>query len=568
MKDGALRCSMHTIFKNFANTFVTFSVIYREGGEIMRKTWIHLIVLFPVLFAACSKQSTTSSLNVTIDPRIELLAAVQSLSDYGEKFSLLTSLDYEYKKDLMQTFQPYAEHEAVKLFQEMSHSGFTFDAPPTVMLHLDSFPELAVEQPFTDYLIGRAGGEKKLMRFIEHLRDFAEQTHFMAFFQKHEEFYQKTLQSVNENFQDIDFIGVLEGYYGQKQHSYNIILAPMFSGNYGPRISRGDGTYDIFNIVSPRQIKDDILYFGSKANFEHLAWHEFSHSFVNPLGEIYRKELLKYASLFKPIQSKMSASAYGNWITTVNEHVVRAVTTRLNYLQKGNKEGDRVLLGEKTYGFAYIEALCKKLEFYEEKRNKYPTFSSFYPELIKTFKELSEMHLGRDFYLIPFNGTINAVTINKDDVILVVPTNEKDKTAQDKIHEYVKMIKGRFYKENPLLTDTDALNRDLSKHAVVMYGTTEGNLLLAKYIKGMPFKIESDKVVANKVYEGENLKFITAWPNPHNTKRGFLIYTAQKAEDIPEINSVFHGPTDYVIAQKSKILHSSDYKKDNAAWIF
>lgn len=534
----------------------------------MRKTLCLFLLLFQVLFAACSTQPTTSSLNITIDPRIELLAAVQSLSDYGEKFSLLTSLDFDYKKDLQQTFKPYADHEAVKLFQEMSHGEFSFDAPPTVMLHLGSPPELAVKLPFTDYLTRRAGGTEKLLRFIEHLRDFAKKSDFMAFFQKHEGFYQKTLESVNTNFQDIDFIGVLEGYYGQKQHSYNIILTPMFNGNYGPRISRKDGTFDIFNIVSPRQIKDGILYFGSKANFEHLAWHEFSHSFVNPLGEQHRKELERYASLMEPIRGKMTASAYGNWITTVNEHVVRAVTTRLNYLHKGKEDGDRVLLGEKTYGFAYVEALCKKLEYYEENRKKYSTFTSFYPKLVETFKELSERNLGSDFYRIPFDGTINAVSVNRDDVLLVVPTNEKDKAVQEKIHEYARMIKDRFYNDNPLITDAEALNRDLSKHAVVMYGTAEGNLLLAKYIKELPVSVEQNEIVADKVYEGENLRFITAWPNPHNAKRGFLIYTAQKAEDIPGINSVFHGPTDYVIAEQLKILHSGDYEKSEKIWKF
>jgi hypothetical protein len=237
-------------------------------------------------------------------------------------------------------------------------------------------------------------------------------------------------------------------------------------------------------------------------------------------------------------------------------------------LHKGKEDGDRVLVGEKTHGFAYVEALCKKLEIYEENRKKYPSFSSFYPQLVETFKELSERDLEPDFYLIPFNGTINAVSANKDDVILVVPTNEKDKVAQEKIHEYVGMIKDRFYQNNPLITDAEALNRDLSKHAVIMYGTTEGNLLLAKYIKGLPFSIEHDKVVADKVYQGENLRFITAWPNPHNAKRGFLIYTAQKAEDIPEMNSIFHGPTDYIVAEKLTILHSGDYKKDNKRWIF
>jgi hypothetical protein len=130
------------------------------------------------------------------------------------------------------------------------------------------------------------------------------------------------------------------------------------------------------------------------------------------------------------------------------------------------------------------------------------------------------------------------------------------------------MIKDRFYQNNPLITDKEALDWDLSKYAVIMYGTPEGNLLLAKYIGGLPVTIEKEKILADKVYEGENLRFITAWPNPHNSKRGFLIYSAQRAEDIPGINSVFHGPTDYVIAQELEVLHSGDYKKNEDAWKF
>ncbi len=534
----------------------------------MRKTSIHFLVFLLALLASCSSHSSSSKLNISIDPRMELLAAVQWLSDYKETYSLLTSLDFDYKKEMLQTFEPYAEHDAVKLFQEMSHEGFTFDAPPTVMLHLSPPPELAVDHPLTEYLISRAGGREKLLLFIEQLRDFAEITNFMSFFQSHREFFKETIESVKSNFEDIDFVGILEDYYGQKQHSYNIILAPTFKGNYGPRLDRKDGTLDMFNIVSPSQIKDGILYFGSKDDFEHLAWHEFSHSFVNPLGEQHKKDLTEYASLFEPIRSKMTASAYGNWLTVVNEHVVRAVTTRFNYIHKGKEEGDRSLQAEKTYGFAYIEALCKALENYEKRRDEFPTFTSFYPQLVETFKRLSENNLGSEFYHIPFTGTINAVSGNKDDVILVLPTNEKDKAAQKKIQEYVAMIKDRFYRNNPLITDKEALHRDLSKHAVVMYGTKEGNLLLAEFIKEMPVSIERDKILADRAYEGENLRFITAWPNPYNPDRGLLIYSAQQAMDIPGINSVFHGPTDYVIAQERKVLHSGDYKKDKEGWKF
>jgi hypothetical protein len=77
----------------------------------------------------------------------------------------------------------------------------------------------------------------------------------------------------------------------------------------------------------------------------------------------------------------------------------------------------------------------------------------------------------------------------------------------------------------------------------------------------IPVKIETDKIIADSVYLGNDLRYITAWPNPQNHKVGVIIYTAQRAEDIVEINSVFHGPTDFVVAQGKNVIKSANYKR-------
>jgi hypothetical protein len=190
----------------------------------------------------------------------------------------------------------------------------------------------------------------------------------------------------------------------------------------------------------------------------------------------------------------------------------------------------------------------------------------FYPELIEVFRELSEKDLGPDFYAIPFKGTINAAAADRNSAILVVPTNEKDKQIQEEIHTFVRNIQKRFYKDRPILTDKEALQKDLSENTVIAYGTPKGNLFIAEHIAGMPIKVESDRIVADKVYKGTNLRFISAWPNPRNTKKGMVFYTAQRPQDVLNINSVFHGPTDYVIARDRELLSSANYDKKNGKW--
>ena len=529
-----------------------------------------LIVAYAGLFlstSVCTSKELPPDLRIFVDPRIELLAVVQSLGDYGERLGLINTMASSYKKDVEDHFAPFKDHPAIGLFSEMSKVGFSYDAPPATMIHLSNPPELKKTRPISKETIRRAGGEEKLDAFLVQLRDFAVLSNFMEFFSGHQDEFQELAETAMAHFGGINPVKSLEEYYGVKQKSYNIVLAPLFRGNYGPRLEHEDGRFDVFNIVSPIRLYDGTPHFGAADYFEFLAWHEFSHSFINPLTEKNRDEVMKYSSLYAPIAEKMTSQAYGNWITTVNEHIVRAVTTRLNAHSKGAEYGERVLEAERSRGFFYVPDLCAKLEEYEANRKKYPVLADFYPLLIDVFRQLEEKELGPEFYLLPFTGTINAVTANKTNVLLVIPTAEKDQESQTKIREYVAEIMGMFYKESSLVTDVIALDRDLSTYSVVAYGTVEGNLLIKKLIADIPVRMEPDKITIGEVFEGENLRFITAWPNPYNPVRGILIYTALDAADIPGINSVFHGPTDYVVASGNDVLKAEDYKKSDGRWV-
>ncbi len=507
-------------------------------------------------------------INVIVDSRLELLAVVQLLSGYGERYNLITQYDFPYKREVIKYFSTYKNQRAVRMFTEMSQADFTYDAPPAAMLYLSELPGLNIHLPFTNYLKTRAGGEKQLKEFVDTLRDFAEQSRFVAFFRSQRDFYQRIVDNAHTAIQDADYVGPLENYYGIKQHSYNIILVPLFVGGFGHRLDRADGTCDIYNICGPISIENELPVFGTADSFRDLAWHEFGHSFVNPGMEKFRNEIAKYSSLFDPIADRMKQQAYGTWETCVNEHLVRAVSTRLIFRYMGKEAAEQALQYNKTKGFFYVEALCKRLEQYENQRDKYRTFTDFFPELIRVFKELSEKNLGNEFYSISFTGTINAVYLDGKSAVLIVPTNESNKAVQDKIHGFVKAIRDKFFKDSTILTDQEALKKNLSGNTIVVYGTPTGNLWLAKYFSQLPVRVSPDRIIAEGIYIGRSLRFISAWPNPQNPRKGMVIYTAQQAEDVIEINAVFHGPTDYVVAKGREVLKAADYNKQNKPWTF
>ncbi|MCJ7459755.1 MAG: DUF4932 domain-containing protein [candidate division Zixibacteria bacterium] len=562
--------------------------------KYLQLQWVALFLL--VLTTSCGEKKqieSARSLNITVDPRIELLAVVQFLSGYGERTGLITRYDFPYKADVSEYFSACKNHPAVKLFEEMSVSGFSFDAPPDAMLHLSDPPELTLQVPYTRNLKRRAGGQERLEKFIQELRDFAQKTNFTSFFEAHKGTYSKLVSDTYGKMQGVDFIATLENYYGMKQLRYNIILAPLFHpGGFGPRIDREGGSnpifnfikslqylifnqwsgksYEIYNICGPTGVENGIPSFGTQEGFRQLAWHEFGHSFVNPLSESLKNriKISEYSSLFMPIREKMEKEGYSNWETCVNEHIVRAITARLTFIHFGKQAGEDELRDQKSRGFVYIDPLCKKLEEYEIRRDKYPAFADFFQELLKVFEEITKKGADKEFYSFDFVGPINAVISDKESIVLILPTQESDKAVQDEIHKYVMKIYERFFKGCLVLTDAEALSRDLSKNSLIIYGTARGNLWLAQHLNEFPLRIEPDKIVTDSVYYGTDLRFITAWPNPQNPQKGMVIYTAQKAEDIVGINGVFHGGTDYVIAKGTEILKQGNYKKDKGLWLF
>ncbi len=513
---------------------------------------------------------TIGKLEICVDPRIELLTALQQQADY----QILTRLDFTYKDEMKEYFSQYRNHTAIKSFDQLSKSGFNYNAPPAVMLYVSNPPDLRIMRKFDEELVNRATNQKQLNSFIDDMRSYSKDTNFQKFYQQHTPLYKTMVNQVYQDIKDMDLIATLDSYYGMEASSYHLVLSPMLhSGGYGPSLKTKKGL-DIYGIIGPDQIvegKDGTsLPAYSVGGIQSIIWHEFSHSFVNPTTRKSLKEINQYDKLFTPIEGRMSAQAYTNWETCVNEHIIRAITARMIYLTSGKEAGDQAIAYEKTNSFFYVPALCESLEYYEGHRDSYPTFESYYPELVKVFKKLAEQKLSDEFYINDFVGPINAAFQYTDTlgVVIITPTKEADKKTQDKIHDYAVIIRNLFFKNAKLLTDAEALKQELGDSLIITYGTVDGNLWLKHYKDTFPFHIEKDRIVADQSYEGTDLQFISVLPNPQNTKRPLLIYTAQKAESMLDINSISHGPTDYVIAKDNEEIKSGSYIKNNGTWGF
>jgi hypothetical protein len=322
-----------------------------------------------------------NSLRLAVDPREELLSIIMLLSDYDPRLEQMTKFNFAYSREIRTAFDKYRNHAAVKIFNKLWRINFAYDAPPTAVLYVTYDFRLRQDTPITNYLKTRAGSEKALLKFLEALRRFSDDSQFAGFFNSHREYYRTILREAGSRTEGKDYIHELEAYFGAHNASYTIILVSLFRrGGYGPRVDRPDGS-EIYAIIGARGMNDFNPTFGTRSDFLHIMRHEFGHSFVNPVTEQKKELVRRYEHLYTPVKDKMQSLSYGEWPICLNEHLVRAVTIRLAYLD--NKEtGKQALDEEERKGFIYIDCLTDRLIEYENNRDRYPTFESFYPKLL------------------------------------------------------------------------------------------------------------------------------------------------------------------------------------------
>lgn len=261
---------------------------------------------------------------VTILPQMELLTAVQIQTTWMDKMGPQDGYGNDYFQAVKKFMQEYKGHEAVKVCQTLLNSGFSYDAPPTFILHLGPLPDLGLVHEYSDYLVQRAGGREKLEEFRLALKSLAQESNFLEFLSRWQPQMENWIAKAGDKVNLEQVVGWWEEFAGfSAAGEYHIILCPAaFGGSYGPRVyDEAKSQWVAYNVTCAYPGKGTPNFADT---LEWLSIHEIGHSFINPSLEPFGAELESIYPLYSKVRSKMKKQAYGNVATFLNEQVLRA----------------------------------------------------------------------------------------------------------------------------------------------------------------------------------------------------------------------------------------------------
>ena len=357
-------------------------------GRKMRfgKAIIILLVILIFLYPSYSVSSEHSQFEIKIDPRIELLAVIQSLTSWPE-MGLFTTLNFTYYEDVKSYFAPYKNHAAVKWFNDNLMRGWIYNAPPMAMLFLSSPPEMKTIIPFSDYLLKRGGGEENLNKMVDLMNRFAKDSRFMRFWNEHQHFYKEFIEKIERLIPFDEYAQLMMDFYGEEKAHFVFIPVPLFhSGGYGVQIEYEGGKIPYF-FGGPHKLEDGFPVYDA-AELRILVFHEFGHSFVNPVVYEHASQLNRYEDFYQYMKKEMSRQGYGSWLSVCHEHLVRTGDSFLLERAGFPEERKKNFQADLDSGFVLLPFLREKMELYVNNRDKYPSFRSFFPEIIKVFQEI------------------------------------------------------------------------------------------------------------------------------------------------------------------------------------
>jgi hypothetical protein len=288
-------------------------------------------------------------IQLTTDPRIELLAIVQLLANGS---SDLAAADRRYEKDVKSYFETEADHSAVQLFRKLSKDNADFPTNTAgLLLGYSAPPDLAPGDGSPD-----AAADKDTAEFIDALRDFARSSEFMRFFDGHRPFYASVIRRSQQ--QAATTRGYWEAYTGLPLPDRKLILSSLAEPN------------GLGGCADGARVPGAVLSLGAFAQ-------------TNGAQALLSTEGAQVGLDKQPTGKAPKAAAAAFKVSPAQEEqIVRAVFTRIAALSKGEAAGRLAVEQEVRGGFALVPGFDERLRHYEAHRDQFATLGDFLPQLM------------------------------------------------------------------------------------------------------------------------------------------------------------------------------------------
>lgn len=281
---------------------------------------ICIALLTSIILMGCTQRYNNKlKVQVSLDPRIELVSILCYLSGYEEYNK---SQIESYKSEVDTYFEPFRNHEAVAFMKEIREKYQTgYEIPMNFAVYLtDSLmPSVPFDQLPSDF---NPRWNKEMYDHLSILvKKFALDTRFSNFFQSLNERYTQDIRDIEKEINSSINFDWFASFFGNlPQHTNIQIIICLNNGtcSYGSHTKIGD-TQTLYPIIGAQLNSQKI-----SVDYSNII-HELCHPLCNPIIDEFHSKLEHTGKLVREDYIKRThQKAYGSWESIIYETMVRA----------------------------------------------------------------------------------------------------------------------------------------------------------------------------------------------------------------------------------------------------
>jgi len=322
---------------------------------------------------------------ICVDHRVELMSILFYLAgnrEYGQP------LLKNYARDVEAYFGVYRFHPAVQYATHLrTLRDITGRAPLSLATCLTHTYQWDTGMAF-DVLDSRWHADE-VLTFLDHVRDFIEETHFQNFLAQQQPFYDHINAAGETLVQGFDIDWLDRFFWARSDVSFEVTLG-LLTGphSYGTSLIT-DQTEQVYAFLG---VWDPDLQGTERQNSWGKIARELAHAYVDPLVNTHASQLESSGQhLLDTLDNKPGNPGYEDWETMMSESVAMAIQALFEEDQGCWQEAAAVITDGQASGFIWLQHLVDLISDYKHSQDLYPTFDLFWPQCIDYFRDHYEI---------------------------------------------------------------------------------------------------------------------------------------------------------------------------------
>ena len=314
-------------------------------------------------------------IEIKFNKNIELLFGLQYCVNKSE--NAIYGLNNDYFRDSIpkycqEFYELYQNNISKDFILYIKNGGLdTFNKTLDIALSINNNYEIEYNEKIKK--IEENNPNFNFLKLNSFLKSFTTNARYDQFYDNHKKIYNFVIEKFRESLNKYTVFDekILSDFYGYSIGKLGIVLTNFINGSFG---------YDNLAICQIRNISDNENDIKFSSRVINICFHEFSHLYINKLGQKYFQNI-DLGNVFNESKNSGLQNCYENYITLINEYMVRAIQI---FLDLKIMEKDFVkfqILNHQKLGYVHIEELINLLK----NKDNYNNFEEFYKEEIVNY---------------------------------------------------------------------------------------------------------------------------------------------------------------------------------------